>query len=246
VTILAFILTAPARSNSPFRLGLGLGSRCSCRSSSPCCTIEQSTLQTASSTEDSIAIRKSRTAAEIKHVLADEASRALKLTSAASFRHQWSVLSRDGNGKGWDDCGENLRPDEPMLAPLVHGAPFRARRAHTEGLDVPKGLGDPVLAVPSANSARCFAVSLYGPHASGTDSTTTSAPCSPASPMTPPACTRNLRTTSCVRKSWLWNTSLRRHERSLGPAPFVREHLDEPRQNFAAAVGPTQRRPPSL
>src|SRR6478672_8227275 len=28
VTILAFILTAPARSNSPFRLGLGLGSRC--------------------------------------------------------------------------------------------------------------------------------------------------------------------------------------------------------------------------
>jgi len=56
-----------------------------------------------------------------------------------------------------------------MLAPLVHGAPFRARRAHTEGLDVPKGLGDPVLAVPSANSARCFAVSLYGPHASGTD-----------------------------------------------------------------------------
>ena len=115
------------------------------------------------------AIRKSRTAAEIEHVLADEASRALKLTSAASFRHQGSVLSRDGNGKGWDDCGENLRPDEPMLAPLVHGAPFRVRRAHTEGLDVPKGLGRPVLAVPSANSARCFAVSLYGPHASGTD-----------------------------------------------------------------------------
>jgi hypothetical protein len=56
-----------------------------------------------------------------------------------------------------------------MLAPLVNGPPFRVRHAHTEGLQVPKGLGRPVLAVPSANAARCFAVSLYGPHASGTD-----------------------------------------------------------------------------
>ena len=32
-----------------------------------------------------------------------------------------------------------------------------------------QGLAHPVLAVPATNPARCFAVSLYGPHASGTD-----------------------------------------------------------------------------
>ena len=56
-----------------------------------------------------------------------------------------------------------------MLAPLVKGAPFRVKRAHTGGLEFPGGLAHPVLAVPAVNPARCFAVSLYGPHASGTD-----------------------------------------------------------------------------
>jgi hypothetical protein len=36
-------------------------------------------------------------------------------------------------------------------------------------LDLPSGLGRPILAVPAVNPVRCFAVSLYGPHASGTD-----------------------------------------------------------------------------
>jgi hypothetical protein len=115
------------------------------------------------------AIRKAHSATEIEHVLADEASRVLKLTSAASFRHQGSVLSRDGNGKGWEDCGEKLSPDEPILAPLAKGAPFRIKRSHAGRTDLPRGVGHPILAVPSANPARCFAVSLYGPHVSGTD-----------------------------------------------------------------------------
>jgi hypothetical protein len=95
-------------------------------------------LPTAFSTEDSItiehqlaeAIRKARNPTEIEHLLADEASRALRLTSAASFRRHGSVLSREGNGKGRDGCGEKLRPDESMLAPLVHGASFKVKRAY--------------------------------------------------------------------------------------------------------------------
>jgi hypothetical protein len=34
---------------------------------------------------------------------------------------------------------------------------------------LPGGLARPVLAVPAVNPVRCFAVSLYGPHESGTD-----------------------------------------------------------------------------
>jgi hypothetical protein len=115
------------------------------------------------------AIRGARTPAEIEEVLADEASRALELTSAASFRNHGSVLRRDCNGKGWDACQQELRPDDPLLAPLQQGEPFKVNHAHTGSLQFPAGLCHPVLAVPAINPARCFAVSLYGPHASGTD-----------------------------------------------------------------------------
>jgi hypothetical protein len=115
------------------------------------------------------AIRGARTPTEIEQVLADGAFHSLALTSAASFRHQGSVLRRDGNGKGWDDCQQELRPEEPLLAPLQQGEPFKVKPAHTGGLKFPSGLCHPVLAVPAINPARCFAVSLYGPHASGND-----------------------------------------------------------------------------
>jgi len=115
------------------------------------------------------AIRGARTPAEIEQVLADEASRALELTSAASFRNHGSVLRRDCSGKGWEACQQELRPDDPLLAPLQQGEPFKVNRAHTGSLQFPSGLCHPVLAVPAINPARCFAVSLYGPHASGTD-----------------------------------------------------------------------------
>ena len=34
---------------------------------------------------------------------------------------------------------------------------------------MPSGLGRPVLVVPAINPVRCFALSFYGPHVSGTD-----------------------------------------------------------------------------
>ena len=116
------------------------------------------------------AIRAARKVTEIDRLLADEAFSALKLASAASFRRQGPVFSRNANGKGWEGCvTRTLRPDEPMLAPLPKGAPFSLVQQDGDKPELPTGLSRPVLAVPAVNPIRCFAVSLYGPHASGTD-----------------------------------------------------------------------------
>ena len=116
------------------------------------------------------AIRKAKKAAEIDRLLADEAYKALKLASAASFRREGPVFRRNGNGKGWSR-GEatRLEPDTPMLAPVTEGKPFSVADQDGDEIDLPTGLARPVLAVPAVNPVRCFAVSLYGPHASGTD-----------------------------------------------------------------------------
>ena len=115
------------------------------------------------------AVRRARSPSDIEQVLAEGTVGALKLTSAATFRYKGSTLSRDGNGKGWDNCDGTLSSNDPFLAPLVQGVPFKVKHQLATGVTFPEGLARPVLAVPAVNSARCFAVSLYGPHASGTD-----------------------------------------------------------------------------
>jgi hypothetical protein len=116
------------------------------------------------------AIRDATKASEIDRLLADETSDALKLASAASFRREGSVFARDGNGKGWEGAETTkIDADEPMLAPVPAGKPFPVKEKDGAGLKLPSGLSRPVLAVPAVNPVRCFAVSLYGPHASGTD-----------------------------------------------------------------------------
>ena len=62
-----------------------------------------------------------------------------------------------------------ISPDEPMLAALSKGAPFGLTDGEVEEARLPPGLKRPVLAVPAATRIRCFAVTLYGPHASGAD-----------------------------------------------------------------------------
>jgi hypothetical protein len=116
------------------------------------------------------ALLKAKKAIEIDRLLADETFTALKLASAAAFRREGPVFRRDGNGKGWDR-GEatTIRPDAPMLAPVMTGKPFALPDGDGDGVALPGGLARPVLAVPAANPARCFAVSFYGPHESGTD-----------------------------------------------------------------------------
>jgi hypothetical protein len=118
------------------------------------------------------AILKARQPAEVDRLLADEPFRRLKLTSAASFRQNGAVFSRNGNGNGWDETAIRTLPvDAPMLAPLSSGAPFSVAEAEADSaeLRLPSGLSRPILAVPAANPLRCFALALYGPHASGTD-----------------------------------------------------------------------------
>ncbi len=56
-----------------------------------------------------------------------------------------------------------------MLAPVCDGKPFPLNEEAGDELNLPSGLSRPVLGVPAVNPVRCFAVSLYGPHESGTD-----------------------------------------------------------------------------
>jgi hypothetical protein len=116
------------------------------------------------------AIRGAKQASEIDRLLADETSDALRLASAASFRKEGSVFARNGESKGWES-GEarTIKSDEPMLAPVHEGKPFPIIDDDGRGPHLPSGLLRPVLAVPAVNPVRCFAVSLYGAHASGTD-----------------------------------------------------------------------------
>jgi hypothetical protein len=116
------------------------------------------------------AILKAKQPAEVDRLLADEPFRLLKLTSAASFRRHGPVFSRDGGGNGWDETAtRTLSPDAPMLAPLSSCKPFSVAEADTAEPPLPSGLSRPILAVPAANPLRCFALALYGPHASGAD-----------------------------------------------------------------------------
>ena len=116
------------------------------------------------------AIHKAKKAIEIDRLLADETFKALKLASAAAFLREGPVFRRDGNGQGWNrDEATTIRPDAQMLVPVMEGKPFGLSERDDEGIALPAGLARPVLAVPAVNPARCFAVSLYGPHESGTD-----------------------------------------------------------------------------
>jgi hypothetical protein len=56
-----------------------------------------------------------------------------------------------------------------MLAPVTKGAPFAISDDDKSQPGLPGGFSRPVLAVPASNPLRCFALTLYGPHASGAD-----------------------------------------------------------------------------
>jgi hypothetical protein len=116
------------------------------------------------------AIRSAKKATEIDRLLADETSDALALASAASFRKRGACYFRDENGRGWEECAtRTLKHDAPLLAPVSDGKAFSIPDEDGDGLELPQGLARPILGVPAVNPIRCFAVSLYGPHVSGTD-----------------------------------------------------------------------------
>ncbi len=117
------------------------------------------------------AILKAEDRSEVDRILAEEPFRALKLTSAAAFRRVGDGFQRDGRCQGWDGATvQTLALDGPLLNKLAQGAPFAVDEKVTGGEPkLPEGLARPVLAVPAANPFRCFALALYGPHASGAD-----------------------------------------------------------------------------
>ena len=80
-----------------------------------------------------------------------------------------SSAVRGPAAEGWEGgTASTLGPEAPLLQPAVSGKPFPVPEGE-DGAELPKGLARPVLGVPAASPLRCYAVSFYGPHASGTD-----------------------------------------------------------------------------
>jgi hypothetical protein len=116
------------------------------------------------------AILRARTPAEVERLLADEPFRLLKLASAAAFRRTGPVFRRFENGDGWEDCATRTLPsEEPTITALSKGASVSLADKDADSASLPSGLRRPILAVPAASRIRCFAITLYGPHASGAD-----------------------------------------------------------------------------
>jgi hypothetical protein len=116
------------------------------------------------------AMLKAKELADIDRLLAHVPFERLKLASAASFRRAGHNYVRGPSAEGWnDDDAETLAPDAPLLRPLADEAPFGIPDEGDVGSELPDGLARPILGVPAASPLRCYAVSLYGPHASGTD-----------------------------------------------------------------------------
>jgi len=116
------------------------------------------------------AILKAKDPLEVDRLLSEQPYRRLKLSSAAAFRRNGTEFRRDTEGHGWGEkTARNLSPDAPMLAPVAKGVPFAISDEDDSEPDLPGGFSRPVLGVPASNPLRCFAVSLYGPHASGAD-----------------------------------------------------------------------------
>jgi hypothetical protein len=105
---------------------------------------------------------------EIDRLLAREPFQRLKLTSAASFHRDGPSFVRGPNAEGWDSGTGRLKPGDTLLSSVAKGQPFSIPDSEGDAA-LPQGLARPVLGVPAASPFRCYAVSLYGPHASGTD-----------------------------------------------------------------------------
>lgn len=108
----------------------------------------------------------------IENLLIEAPRRTLGLASAMVFRRDEASFRRHADGPGWTaDLAARLDPQDPALALVHDGRPFPIDPADAERLDLPPGVAAPTVAVPVGNRLHCYALALYGPHASGADLT---------------------------------------------------------------------------
>ncbi|HEY8193686.1 MAG TPA: hypothetical protein VIF13_01455 [Hyphomicrobium sp.] len=105
----------------------------------------------------------------IDRLLSDGPLRTLKLSSAVTFRRADAGFFRGDTGAGWEGvASRDLRLDDAHLATLLKGSPRSIDEAAAKQAGFPPHIEGPLLAVPAANRAQCYAISLYGPHECGT------------------------------------------------------------------------------
>ena len=115
------------------------------------------------------AILNAKDPAAVDHLLSVGACQSLGLASAATFRRTETGFCRFENGTGWDDTSvRELRLQTANLTALSKGTPCMIDDQAADEASLPADLEKPLLAVPAANLAYCYAATLYGPHESGT------------------------------------------------------------------------------
>lgn len=111
------------------------------------------------------------TSSELVHdMLVEEPVDALELASAAVFRRNGSSYKRE-SAAGWSpsDVAE-LEENDHLVARLrAELQPVSISEVRWPREDLPKGLGQPLYAVPIASGHNLAAIALYGGHAGGED-----------------------------------------------------------------------------
>ncbi len=104
--------------------------------------------------------------ATIEMLLAEGAANKLKLASASIFRKEETRFLL-ASGVGWNENGAGSFAIEDPLVKQWRNLRAFDLTPDVAGKEFPPGLAQPVLAIPVADRFDCFALALYGPHASG-------------------------------------------------------------------------------
>ncbi|MBS0233878.1 MAG: hypothetical protein JSR99_10370 [Proteobacteria bacterium] len=114
------------------------------------------------------AILEAKTAEEIDRILSTRTSNNLRLSSAVTFRRTETGFRRYVEGTGWGASTSDLHLNDKDLGSLLSGMACVINEPAAKEADFPEGLDMPILAIPATSRVHCYAITLYGPHESGT------------------------------------------------------------------------------
>jgi hypothetical protein len=114
------------------------------------------------------AILEAKSACEIDRNLSERVCDLMRLSSAATFRRNDAGSRLYEDGTGWTGADGDLRLSEKDLVNLLKGMPAVINDAAAREAGFPEMLDMPLLAIPATSRVHCFAITLYGPHESGT------------------------------------------------------------------------------